>query len=94
VPAILDYFNTCRPIAAGNRHLTCNIIVEPEGVRAAKATAYRLLHTAACPPRLLASGVIEDRLVSVDGEWRFAQRTFLMDPPAEAQQEQPAPPAN
>jgi hypothetical protein len=29
---------------AGNRHLACNIVVEPDGLPAAKVTAYRLLH--------------------------------------------------
>jgi hypothetical protein len=33
---------------------------------------------------LLASGVIEDQLVSINGEWRFSQRAFIMDPPAAA----------
>lgn len=80
VPAILEYFDACRPLAAGNRHLTCNIVVSPDGLRAARVTAYRLLHSAASPPALLASGTIEDRLVSVGGEWRFSRREFTIDP--------------
>jgi hypothetical protein len=63
---------------AGNRHLTCNIVVEPDGLRAAKVTAYRLLHKAQNPPLLLAAGVIEDKLVNENGEWKFAVRNFIM----------------
>jgi hypothetical protein len=85
VGPILDYFHTCKPLAAGNRHLTCDILVEADGVRTATATAYRLLHKCCCPPVLLASGTIEDKLVSVNGEWRFSQRVFNMDPPAQPQ---------
>jgi hypothetical protein len=65
-------------VAAGNRHLTCNIVVEPDGLRAAKVTAYRLLHKAQNPPVLLAAGIIEDRLVNENGEWKFAVRNFIM----------------
>lgn len=85
VGPILDYFHTCKPLATGNRHLTCDILVEADGVRTAKATAYRLLHKCCSPPVLLASGTIEDKLVSVNGEWRFSQRVFNMDPPAQPQ---------
>lgn len=78
VKPIMEYFNSVRPVAAGNRHLTCNIVVEADGVRSAKVTAYRLLHKATNPPALLASGVIEDRLVNVNGEWKFSERNFIM----------------
>lgn len=88
VGPILEYFHSCKPLAAGNRHLTCDILVEADGVRSAKATAYRLLHKCCSPPLLLASGTIEDKLVSINGEWRFSQRTFAMDPPAQPQQQQ------
>lgn len=83
VAPILDYFQSCKPLAAGNRHLTCNILVQPDGVRSAKVSAYRLLHKCCCPPVLLASGTIEDKLLSIEGEWRFSQRVFKMDPPAQ-----------
>lgn len=97
LPAILEYFDRCRPLAQGKRHLTSNIIVEADGVNAARVSAYRILHAATNPPTLLAAGTIEDRLVSVNGEWRFVQRKFLMDPPAAAaapqqQQQQPQQP--
>ncbi|GBF93739.1 hypothetical protein Rsub_06071 [Raphidocelis subcapitata] len=87
VDALLSYFRACEPLARGNRHLTCNIVVEPAPDGAAgraRASAYRLLHRAANPPALLASGTIEDELVksAKDGRWRFARRRFVMDPPA------------
>lgn len=78
VQPIVDFFVTLRPTAAGNRHLTCNILVEADGVRAAKVTAYRILHKAANPPVLLATGILEDRLVNVNGEWKFRERNFIM----------------
>lgn len=85
--ALLDYFRACEPLARGNRHLTCNVVVEPSPDGAAgraRAFAYRLLHRAANPPVLLASGTIEDELVksAKDGRWRFVRRRFVMDPPA------------
>jgi hypothetical protein len=58
------------------------MLVEADGVRTARVSAYRLLHSASSPPRLLASGTIEDRLVNLNGEWKFASRTFGIDPPA------------
>ncbi|WIA22084.1 hypothetical protein OEZ85_004427 [Tetradesmus obliquus] len=82
VQPILEYFQSVKQMAAGNRHLTCNIVVEPDGLRAAKVTAYRLLHKAQNPPVLLAAGMIEDKLVNENGEWKFAVRNFIMDPPA------------
>jgi hypothetical protein len=73
-------------MARGNRHLTCNLVIDAAapGGRAARASAYRLLHRAANPPALLASGTIEDEVVKsdADGRWRFARRRFVMDPPA------------
>eukprot|EP00775_Hariotina_reticulata_P014334 gene14334-60_t len=69
VKPILEYFEKCRPVAAGKRHLTCNIMVEVDGVNTAKVTAYRILHAASSPPALVATGIIEDRLVNVNGEW-------------------------
>lgn len=78
VKPILEYFESARPIAAGSRHLTCNIVVEADGVRSARVTAYRILHKATNPPTLLATGVIEDRLVNINGEWRFTERNFIM----------------
>lgn len=86
VGPILEYFHSCKPLANGNRHLTCDVLVEADGLRSAKATAYRLLHKCCSPPVLLASGTIEDKLVSINGEWRFSQRVFQMDPPAQPQQ--------
>jgi SnoaL-like domain len=82
VPAIMEYFASVKGRAAGNRHLTANIIVHPDGPNTARACGYRLLHRAACPPALIASGLIKDHLVKgSNGEWRFQSRHFVMDPP-------------
>lgn len=62
---LVEYFKSTRPLAEGNRHLTCNIIVEPDGEQGAVATSYRILHKATNPPGLIASGIIEDKLVQV-----------------------------
>jgi hypothetical protein len=62
---LVEYFTSTRPFAEGNRHLTCNIIVEPDGEQGAVATSYRILHKATNPPGLIASGIIEDKLVQV-----------------------------
>ena len=43
--------------------------------QAARAFAYRLLHKAVNPPVLMASGLIEDRVVKgQDGQWMFVER--------------------
>jgi hypothetical protein len=62
---LVEYFNTCKPLAKGNRHLTCDILVEPDGEQGAVATSYRILHKATSPPALVATGIIEDKLVQV-----------------------------
>jgi hypothetical protein len=93
--AIVALFQGFAPMAASNRHVTLSTVVEPAPLPAAEraagataaavATSYRLLHSAAAPPALLASGVIHDELLrDAGGAWRFAKRTFAMDVPAAA----------
>jgi hypothetical protein len=92
VEELTAYFKACEPLARGNRHLTCNVVIEAASPAsggapaAARAFAYRILHRAASPPALLASGTIEDELVKSreDGRWRFVWRRFMMDPSAAA----------
>uniref|UniRef100_A0A7S0RF83 SnoaL-like domain-containing protein n=1 Tax=Chlamydomonas leiostraca TaxID=1034604 RepID=A0A7S0RF83_9CHLO len=90
-PNILAFFKSVEPMARGNRHLTLNMVIDeaPVTVDGAQACAhahgYRMLHKAAAPPLLMATGLIEDVLVKTgEGQWRFAERKFIMDPPAEA----------
>lgn len=96
VDQLVEYFKSCAPLARGNRHLTLHPMVEPvpgAGGHAAYINSYRLLHRAAMPPVLLATGTIEDEVVKskVDGRWRFLNRRFVMDPPsASAEQQQQA----
>eukprot|EP00195_Chlamydomonas_chlamydogama_P013557 CAMPEP_0202891530 /NCGR_PEP_ID=MMETSP1392-20130828/1570_1 /ASSEMBLY_ACC=CAM_ASM_000868 /TAXON_ID=225041 /ORGANISM="Chlamydomonas chlamydogama, Strain SAG 11-48b" /LENGTH=172 /DNA_ID=CAMNT_0049575311 /DNA_START=148 /DNA_END=666 /DNA_ORIENTATION=- len=81
---IVNFFKSVEPMAKGKRHLTVNIVVDPESDVSARAHSYRLLAVANCPSTLAASGTIEDHLVKVDGKWWFAERRFVMDPPAVA----------
>lgn len=52
----------------------------PAGAQAAAhAHGYRLLHKAAAPPLLMATGLIEDYLVkTADGQWLFAERKWVL----------------
>lgn len=83
VPNVVQYLKSVEHMAKGNRHLTANIMIEAdlEQPGEARVMAYRLLHKACMPPVLLASGGIEDRVVLVDGQWKFASRRFIMDLP-------------
>lgn len=79
---IVAYFKSVGPMAKGNRHLTVDMVIDPsDSGNRATATSYRLLHKAALPTMLLASGTIEDEFVKEDGSWHFLVRKFIMDPP-------------
>lgn len=80
---LLQYFKMVEPLARGNRHVTLNTIVSPDKNGTAKVASYRLLHKACNPPLIVAAGVIEDIVVFENEQWKFAERRFIMDPPAQ-----------
>lgn len=63
------------------RHVTSNVIIEPEGERAARAQSYVLVHqaTPALPLQPIIGGRYSDRFAKVNGTWRFTERRMEMD---------------
>jgi SnoaL-like domain len=63
------------------RHVTSNVIIEPDGEHAARAQSYILVHqateTLALQP--IIGGRYYDRFARVDGSWRFSERRMEMD---------------
>ncbi len=63
------------------RHVTSNVIIEPDGEDAARAQSYVLVHqaTATLPLQPIIGGRYHDRFARVDGAWRFIERRMEMD---------------
>ena len=63
------------------RHVTSNVIIEPDGPRAARAQSYVLVHqaTQALPLQPIIGGRYYDRFEQVEDTWRFSERRMEMD---------------
>jgi SnoaL-like domain len=63
------------------RHVTSNVIIEPDGADAARAQSYILVHqaTAALPLQPIIGGRYCDRFERVAGAWRFTERRMEID---------------
>jgi len=63
------------------RHVTCNVIIEPEGADAARAQSYILVFqaTTALPLQPIIGGRYYDRFARVAGSWRFSERRMDID---------------
>lgn len=63
------------------RHVTSNVIIEPDGETAARAESYILVHQATPALNLqpIISGRYRDRFERVGGSWRFSERHIEID---------------
>jgi 3-phenylpropionate/cinnamic acid dioxygenase small subunit len=63
------------------RHVTSNVIIEPDGPEAARAQSYILVHQAtdALPLQPIIGGRYHDRFARVGGAWRFSERRMEID---------------
>lgn len=63
------------------RHVTSNVIIEPEGADAARAQSYVLVHQATdvLPLQPIIGGRYYDRFAKTEGAWRFTERRMEMD---------------
>jgi ketosteroid isomerase-like protein len=63
------------------RHVTSNVIIEPDGEQAARAQSYILVHQATpqLPLQPIIGGRYFDRFARVAGEWRFSERRMEID---------------
>jgi len=63
------------------RHVTSNVIIEPDGEHAARSQSYVLVHqaTEALPLQPIIGGRYYDRFAKVAGTWRFTERRMEMD---------------
>lgn len=63
------------------RHVTSNVIIEPDGADAALAQSYVLVHQATdvLPLQPIIGGRYYDRFAKTEGAWRFTARRMEMD---------------
>jgi ketosteroid isomerase-like protein len=63
------------------RHVTSNVIIEPDGANAARAQSYVLVHQATdvLPLQPIIGGRYFDRFAKTEGAWRFTERRMEMD---------------
>lgn len=63
------------------RHVTSNVIIEPDGENAARARSYVLVHqaTAQLPLQPIIGGRYYDCFERVGGVWRFSERRMEID---------------
>jgi ketosteroid isomerase-like protein len=63
------------------RHVTSNVIIEPDGTDAARAQSYVLVHQATdvLPLQPIIGGRYYDRFAKTEGAWRFTERRMEMD---------------
>jgi ketosteroid isomerase-like protein len=63
------------------RHVTSNVIIEPDGADAARAQSYVLVHQATdvLPLQPIIGGRYYDRFAKAEGAWRFTERRMEMD---------------
>jgi 3-phenylpropionate/cinnamic acid dioxygenase small subunit len=63
------------------RHVTSNVIIEPDGANAARAQSYVLVHQATdvLPLQPIIGGRYYDRFAKTEGAWRFTERRMEMD---------------
>lgn len=63
------------------RHVTTNLIIEPDGPDAARTQTYIMVYQDApgCPLQPIVGGRYADRFVKSDGTWHFAERRMEID---------------
>ncbi len=61
------------------RHVMTNFVIKGEDNRA-EQRCYMLVFDRVNEARLIASGVYTDRLIKVDGKWKFLERLVALDP--------------
>ena len=79
---ILERFSAApRPEGSGRRHVTTNIIFEPDGAGGAAVTSYYVYTEtlAGGQPRIVQCGTYEDKFRKDGGAWRFTERRILTD---------------
>jgi hypothetical protein len=76
---LIAYAKTHFGVAKGRaRHWNANLLIEGDG-EAATMRCYMLNLTAGAGRLAATTGIYEDRLRKVDGEWRFAERHIAVD---------------
>ena len=63
------------------RHVTSNVIIEPDGADAARSESYVMVHqaTPVLPLQPIIGGRYYDRFERVGGAWRFSERRIEID---------------
>ncbi|MBA3856125.1 MAG: hypothetical protein C0507_04375 [Cyanobacteria bacterium PR.3.49] len=61
------------------RHVMTNLVIDGFGDQA-QQRCYMLVFDRVNEPKLIASGVYNDHLIKVSGEWKFLERRVALDP--------------
>jgi uncharacterized protein (TIGR02246 family) len=79
--ALVDFGNTVPKLAPGCRHLISNVSVDGSGDEATARVYMQMWMTSAQPgeTKLAFSGVYDDVLRKVDGQWKFVKRVVTPD---------------
>jgi hypothetical protein len=74
--AFRDFLRIYEDGTPRTRHMTSNLIIEPDGDRCAKASCYVMVfqQTKELPLQPIIGGDYRDRFEKVDGVWRFTER--------------------
>ncbi len=80
--ALIAYARTHHHLAKGRaRHWNANLLIEGDG-ETATMRCYLLALTAGAGKVAGTTGIYEDRLRKLDGQWRFVERLITIDTPA------------
>ncbi|MCS6924338.1 MAG: nuclear transport factor 2 family protein [Candidatus Binatia bacterium] len=76
-----EQFNTMRTNLPNVRHCVMNTVTEVEGDTAVSSSYLQLVTTGKEGTKIVFTGRYDDKLVKVDGKWRFKERKVTRDTP-------------
>ena len=68
------------PDVATTRHWINNLVIEPDGAGARSSCYIMAMNVEVFPATIIRTGLYDDRLVKVAGDWKFQSRTLILDP--------------
>lgn len=76
-----EQFKTMRANLPNVRHCVMNTVTEVEGDTAISSSYLQLITTGKEGTKILFTGRYDDKLVKIDGKWRFKERKVTRDTP-------------
>lgn len=81
LPQFTEQFKTLRANLPNVRHCVMNIVTEVEGDTAVSRSYLQLVTTGTEGTKIVFTGRYNDKLVKVNGTWRFKERKVTRDAP-------------